>query len=177
MNRYLNILLLPIMLLCCNWQSIDKFSFITSNNEYKGTIEIFKKDNFIIDVNNIYASFPNKYYEFGVNSEIRFWTFDTVMITIDSLKFKHFYKDTDISDSEKVEDNKSFPIKLPQIKNGVINKLFSIKYFINNDDINLKIDDKILVNIKIYFKIENQSFALDKDLVKIYHNLSGVVVP
>jgi len=177
MRRYLRIILLPFFLLSCNWQSVDKFSFLNANQEYKDAIEIYKHDYLRIDVQNIYASFPNKYYEFGVNSEIRFWTYDTDEITIDSLKCKHTYKGIDISDSVRVEDNKKFPIKLPQIKNGVKYKLFIIKYFINNNDTMIEIDDKILVNIEIYFKIGNQSVALEKDLVKVYHNLSGIVVP
>jgi len=165
------------MLLSCYWQSVDKFSFITANNEYKGTIEIFNQDNLVIDVNNIYTSYSNKFYEFGVNSEIRFWILDTVAVTIDSLKCKHIYKDTDISDSVKVEGNKSFPINLAEINKSNKTKLFTIEYFINNDDILLEVDDKILVNVEIYFKIGNQLFTLKKDLVKVYHNYSGIVVP
>jgi len=130
-----------------------------------------------IVLSNIYASYPDNRYEFGINTQLSFSNLGTKEITIDSIYISQYVENLNISDSVRVwltsQDRISLPIELCPEAEGFPCNGIRLNYYVDNSKHDFQIGDTMRVETNLWFRIGEEQKQISRVDEKVYRRVQG----
>jgi hypothetical protein len=127
------LLSLTCVVIGCNRYDTTKFDLPDNSGRFAPHITLVENEDLRITVGNIYASYPDGRYEFGINTEVGVANLGSQIIVLDSVMCRQYYRSLELSDSIHVEGESqswdSLPITLCPAAEGISCSLARLTFY------------------------------------------------